>query len=220
MPSTADLVLWLMTTLVELFVLGLIIVQGMFRKFPFLNLYLLACIAANISRYAVYNNFGLASSNYVYTYYYTDALLSLTLFLSVCELTVRLVGAVIRTWKIILFCAGVFVFIVALSVSMAPFWDTHSVIELSANLFDASLLGIAALICFWSLRNRPANRIAARLVIVVAIYLSVIFLNYEACQYLPRAYDPSILSEMAGAWLPLGCGFALISNQRPPATEV
>ena len=66
MPSNADLVLWLMTTVVEVFVVCLSIDQGVFRKFPFLNLYLLVSIATSITRYVVFSNSGIASSNYVY----------------------------------------------------------------------------------------------------------------------------------------------------------
>jgi hypothetical protein len=58
---------------------------------------------------------------------------------------------------------------------------------------------------------------AARLVTVLCIYFCLNFLNAEAHrQNLSRAYDGNTLSEMAGAWLLLGFGFAFAfaSNQQ------
>lgn len=164
MRSTPDLALWLMTTVVELFVVCFTIAQRQFQKFPFLNVYLMASIATNISRYVVFRNFGMASSNYVYWYYFTDAMLTLFLFLSICELAVRLVGTKMRAWKIILLCASVFVVMAVLSLVQAPFRAMYFIVQFSENLFYACFFCIAALICFWALKSRPADRIGARLV--------------------------------------------------------
>jgi peptidoglycan/LPS O-acetylase OafA/YrhL len=222
-PSTADLALWLMTTVVELFVVCFTIAQRQFQKFPFLNLYLMASIATNISRYVVFHNFGMASSNYVYLYYFTDSVLTLFLFLSICELAVRLVGTEIRSWKIILLCVSVLAVMAVLSFVQAPFRAMYFIVQFSENLFYACFFGVAALICFWGLKNRPADRIAGRLVTVLCVYFCLTFLIFRAHQYLPRPSDAETLytmAAMAGAWLPLGCGFALVSNQRPRTKNV
>jgi hypothetical protein len=223
MPSTADLVLWLMTTVVELFVVCLIIVQRQFQKFPFLNLYLMASIATNISRFVVFQNLGMASINYVHLYYFTDAMLTLFLFLSICELAVRLVGPEIRSWKIIVWCVSVLVVMAVLSFVQAPFPAMHFSVQFSKNLFYACFFGAAALMCFWGLQNRPPNRIAGRLVTVLCVYFCLTFLISSAHQYLQRPSDAETLytmAAMASAWLPLGCGFALASNHRPQTKNV
>ena len=119
-----------------------------------------------------------------------------------------------RSWKLILLCASFFFLLAVLSFLVASPGRMFFIIQLSVNVFYACLLGIAALVCFWSLNNRPADRIAVRLVMVLSVYFCLTFLTGEARQYLPRAFDSHILYEMAGSWLPLGCGFALVSNQR------
>ena len=47
-----DLTLWMLTTLVEAFVVWLFLIRGLFRKFLFLNFYLLLSIMISIGRYA------------------------------------------------------------------------------------------------------------------------------------------------------------------------
>src|SRR5260370_17367568 len=88
MLPLADLTLWLLTTLVEIFVVCLFIIQGLFRKFLFLSFYFLLSVTISFGRYVLYD-FRFVS--YVYFYYLTDFLLTVFLFLSICELSVRLV---------------------------------------------------------------------------------------------------------------------------------
>jgi hypothetical protein len=91
MSSLADLTLWLLTTLVEIIVVYLFIIQGLFRKFLFLSFYFLLSVTISIGRCAIYH-YDVWSVFYFHFYYFTDALLSVFLFLSVCELSVRLVS--------------------------------------------------------------------------------------------------------------------------------
>jgi len=81
MPSLAELTLWLLTTLVEVFVVCLFFVQGLFRKFLFFNFYLLLSVTINTGRYAVLSYFGFYSSEYAYFYYFTDVVLTHSLHL-------------------------------------------------------------------------------------------------------------------------------------------
>jgi len=73
MWTLADQTLCLLTTLVEAYAVCLFLIQGLFRKFLFFNFYLLLRIFINIGRYYVLNQFGLASPEYRYFYYYSDA---------------------------------------------------------------------------------------------------------------------------------------------------
>src|SRR5215467_1543893 len=101
MLSLADLTLWLLTTLVEIIVVYLFIIQGLFRKFLFLSFYFLLSVTISIGRYALYR-YDFWSVAYFYFYYFTDALLTVFLFLSISELSVRLVGTKIRRQKVVL----------------------------------------------------------------------------------------------------------------------
>jgi hypothetical protein len=73
------------------------------------------------------------------------------------------------------------------------------------------MLGVEA----WKLRNDPDDRIAARFVSVLGVYFSLFVLAYGARQLAPDASGPNSLFPMIGAWLPLGCAFALVSQDSP-----
>jgi hypothetical protein len=100
MITLADLTLWLLTTFVEGFVVYLFVIQGLLRKFLFLNMYLLLSAVIGVARYAVYSHFGFLPDGVTYFYYSSEALLTIFLFLSICELSLVLVGTRIhrRRW--------------------------------------------------------------------------------------------------------------------------
>src|ERR1700747_2221933 len=89
MVTTFDLVMWLLTTLFEAFVACVFVLQGLSRKFRFLNLYFVLSVIVSVGRYVVFSYCGLASFEYVYFYYDTDVLLTLALLMSICELSVQ-----------------------------------------------------------------------------------------------------------------------------------
>ena len=72
------------------------------------------------------------------------------------------------------------------------------------------------LLWVWKLFKNPVDGIAARFVNVLGVYFLLFFLVYGA-----RAMSSSSavagldnLSSMMEVWLPLGCGFALVSEER------
>jgi len=212
----------MLTTLVEAFVACLFIIRGLFRKFVFLNFYLLLSVAISIGRYAVLTWFGLLSSAYAYFYYFSDALLTICLFLSICELSVRLVGTRVPRRRVVLLSAGALLAAAWFSFLLTPLSGsratTRFAFELSQNILFASGLSIV-LLWTWNLRNDPENRIAARFVSVLSVYFSLFFLAYGARQLAPQASGLHSLFPMMAAWLPLGCGFALVPQEQPRRTK-
>jgi len=91
-------------------------------------------------------------------------------------------------------------------------------VELSQNIFFACCLAIVLLLA-WRLRNDPEDQIAARFVNVLSVYFSVFFLIYGTRQFTPNVSSLNSLSPMMDAWLPLGCGFALVSHEQPRRTR-
>jgi hypothetical protein len=218
MLPLAELTLWLLTTLVEAFVVFLFLIQGLFRKFLLLNIYLLFSVTISMGRFAVLYHFGFTSSEYAHFYYFTDALLTLFLFLSLCELSVRLVGTKMARRKAALWGAGAllatswFSFLVV--SSRGTHVTTRFAVELSQNIFFVCCLAIV-LLWVWKLRNYPEDRIAARFVSVLSVYFSLFVLIYGAHQLAPQVSSLiHNLAPMMGAWLPLGCGFVLVSAEQ------
>src|SRR5690242_2516899 len=100
----------------------------------------------------------------------------------------------------------------SLEVTSVARFRAHFVFEFSQNIYVASCLGIAIL---WTRKwlNDPQDRTAARFVNVLTVYFSLFLLCHGVRQLAP--HDPSImksLGPMTGAWLPLGCGFALVDK--------
>jgi len=222
MLSLADLSLWLLTTLVQAFVVYLFLIQGLFRKFLFLNCYLLLSVTISLGRYFVFSHFGLASSAYAYFYYFTDAVLTLFLYLSICELGVRLMGTRISRKRVVLWSVSALFAMAWLSLSVASpsssRMATAFVVDLSQSIFFVCCLAIA-LLWAWKLRNDSNDRIADRLVNVLSVYFLLFLLVYGARQWTPHVSSLKTLYPMFSAWLPLGCGFALVSHEPPQRTK-
>src|SRR5271157_938090 len=220
MIRLADLTLWLLTTFVEGFVVYLFLIQGLLRKFLFLNVYLLLSAVIGVARYAVYSHFGFVPDGVTYFYFSSEALLTIFLFLSICELSLVLVGTRIQRRRIMLWSLGAFVLASLLSFSVAasggPGVTTRFLIELSQQIFYVCCIAVV-LLWAWKLRNDPADRIAARFANVLAAYFSLFLLIYGASQLTPHAPSLDCLYQMGFAWLPLGCGFAIVSHQ--PSTH-
>ena len=211
----------MLTKLVEAFAVWLFLIRGLFRRFLFLNFYLLLSVTISIGRYAVLSYFGIVSSGYAYFYYVSDALLVVSLFLSICELSMRLTGTRMPRTRIVLLSAGALFAAAFFSFSVASSSGsrvtTTFVFELSQNVFFACGF-VIVLLWAWKLRNDPDDRIAARFVSVLSVYFLLFFLAYGAHQLAPDASGLHSLFPMIGAWLPLGCAFALVSQDPPQRT--
>jgi hypothetical protein len=217
MLTLADQTFWLLTTLVEAFVVSIFLAQGLFRKFLCFNLYLLFATSINIARYAILHQFGFRSSEYGYFYYYSDALLTIFLFICVCELTRRVVGARMPWGKLVFWSTSAFVATAWFSFTIASSTG-HRIapryfLELSQNIYFVCCLAVF-LLGVWKLRNDSEDPVAARLVNVLVVNFLLFVLLYGARQAVPYDYSKfSNLYAMMGAWLPIGCGFALLAQQ-------
>jgi len=213
MLAPADQTFRLLTTVVEAFVVYLFLVQGLFRKFLFLNTYLLLLTSISVGRYAVLLWFGW-SQNYSYFYYYSDALLTLVLFICVCELSQRVVGPRMPCLRVLFWGAGAFLatagFTVAIASRLGHRMGAYVFFEFTQNIYFVCCL-VVFLLAVWKLRNDSEDRIAARLVNILFVYFSLFVLLYGAHQLVPHGSDLTNLHSMMGAWLPLGCGFVLVT---------
>jgi hypothetical protein len=217
MAHLADWTVCLLTTFVEAFVVYLSVTQGLFRKFIFLNSYLLLSVVIAGARWAMYAYVGSTSNGFYYFYFGSELLLTIALFLSVCELSVRLAGAKIDSGRIILWSAGALVVAAIASLPVAsrnPEGPTVFVFTLSQNVYYACCVAIVAL-WSWKLGNETEDRIAVRFVNVLSIYFSVYLVIDGASRFRVRIAALSSLDLMLLAWLPLGCGFAIVSQQQP-----
>ncbi len=193
--------------------------SGIVLQVPFAQLLFMLSVTISLGRYFVFSHFGFASSAYAYFYYFTDAALTLFLYLGICELGVRLMGTRISRKRAVLWSVSALLAMAWLSLSVASpggsRMATAFVVDLSQSIFFVCCLAIA-LLWAWKLRNDSNDRIADRLVNVLSVYFLLFLLLYGARQLTPHASSLNTLYPMFSAWLPLGCGFALVSHEPPP----
>ena len=91
---------------------------------------------------------------------------------------------------------------------------THFAFEFSQNIYFTSSL-VLLLLWLWRLRNDPDDFTAADLVNVMSIYFGLYLGMHFLTEFsLSHQFSFNMLGPMLGAWLPLGCGFAVASSER------
>jgi len=93
MPGPMATVIWLVGTALELAFVVCSVARNSFFKYFFLNLYILAVLTSSIGRCVFLQTFGQSSEQYRYIYFYTDALLTLALYIALISLYTRVFGA-------------------------------------------------------------------------------------------------------------------------------
>jgi hypothetical protein len=215
--SSVDLALWLLTTLVDGFVVYLFVLQGLFRRFVFLSLYFLLSVSISIAWCVTLCHFRFSSIEDGYFFFITYALSSVFLLLSVIELTLRITRTNMLRWKIIMWAGGILLAMACFGVASL----THTRVTMSFLVESSQnvllMCGFAVeLLWAWKLFKNPLDRVAARFVSVLGVYFLLFFLDYWATEISSRfnVVDLYNLPWMMSAWLPLGCGFTLVSQEQ------
>ena len=92
MPGPVANLIWCLGTAFELAFLVCSIYRRSFSRYLFLNLYFLLTLASSAFRHVVLLNSGIDSDEYRYTYFYSDAILTLVLYAALISLYSRVFG--------------------------------------------------------------------------------------------------------------------------------
>jgi hypothetical protein len=212
------LTLWLLSVLVEMFVVCLFASRKLVRRFLFLTFYLsLSCISS-ISEYVVAIRFGVDSGEYMYLYFSADTILTVFLFLSIGELGVRLATNEIAGSRVqfvvatALLASCCYAFLRLLTQPPTGSESFAFLNEFSEVVYFLCFLATFVL-WIWQIHKNPRDQIAVQIVRVLLVNTSLYFLLYLVLQFVPPAPDLSRLPMIMGAaWVPLGCGFAAVSE--------
>jgi hypothetical protein len=214
--SSVDLSLLLLTTLVDGFVVYLFLLQGLFRRFLFLSLYFLLSVTIGIAWCVTLFHFRFPSAKGRYFFYIAYALASVFLRLSVVQLGLCIGRTSMRRSKITMRAGGIL-------LAMACFGFASLTDAGMTRLFlvDSSesvrwRCGFAVVLLWvWKLLKNPVDGIAARFVNVLCVYFLMFFV-YRAGEIASSSAvaGRDNLAWMMSAWLPLGCGFALVSPEQ------
>jgi cytochrome bd-type quinol oxidase subunit 2 len=167
---------------------------------------MLLSVLADIARWLVLAKFGLKSEQYMHSYYYTDALLTVVLYLLLISLYSRVFGELrfakhmrLAAVVLLLGTAGFSYAVVAQSDDRLV---TSFAYELSQNLY---FVGIILTYLLWGaiLKLRETRTRLVQMVLSLGLYFSAYAASYALLNVTPEVRVVKYASPLLGCLLPL-----------------
>jgi len=211
-PGTMQYVVWLIGALLEAAVVVCAIKRSAFRRYFFLNLYMASEVVASAIRFEILQHYGFTSPNYAYFYFYSDALLTILLFLVLSSLYSEVFRELnaeryIQMGSVVLF-AGTALFSFAVVEQSSAKLLSHFVYEISQNLY---FVGLVLTYILWAaiLKLRETRTRLIQLVLSLGVYFSLYAANYALRNLYPSAEALfTVLNPLIGCFLPFAWAYA------------
>jgi hypothetical protein len=213
-PGPFEYTVWLLGALFEAGVVVCSLLRGPFRRYFTLNLYMSMSFLVSVGRYFVLARHGLASSEYIYFYYYSDAILTICLYFALMGLYAIVfeeLGAALnlRVFMMLLLI-GTTLFSYSVVHQSESRMVTHYIVEISQNLYFVGL--ILTYVLWAALLKLHESRVRViQIVLSLGVYFSINAANYA----LHNAY-PNLriiweyLPPVAGMLLPVAWIYAFM----------
>jgi hypothetical protein len=201
-----DYALWFACALLEAGVVVCALYRRSFARYLTLNLYMLTALLLTVGRFVVFASFGLTSHEYLYFYYYSDALLTICLYFALMQLYARVfeemgVSRYLRVGAILLL-GGTALFSYQVVMNSSHKMVTRFVVELSQNLY---FVGVVLTYLLWGavVKMRETRARLIHLVLGLGVYFSAFAANYALRNMFPQSsviwmYVPPLMA----IWLP------------------
>jgi hypothetical protein len=202
MPGPLALAIWYVGIALEIAFVVSSIARKSFFRYIFLNAYFLLGLGSDAGRYVFLSKFGQGSDQYRFAYFYTDALLTLALYLALISLYSCVFGELrfnryVRFGAVILLL-GTALFSYAVVVQSERRLATTFAYELSQNLY---FVGLVLTYILWGamLKLRETRTRVVQFVLALGLYFSA----YAACYALGNISNQySVVQYLSGA---IGC---------------
>jgi hypothetical protein len=165
----------------------------------------------SVGRYQVLSRFGLRSSEYKYFYYYSDAVLTIFLYLALITLYLHVfdemkVEKYVRLAAMILL-AGTALFSYAVVQQSSSRLLTGFVYELSQNLY---FVGLVLTYVLWGavLKLRETRTQLIQLVLSLGVYFSAFAATFALKNMFPNLESVTYIAPVFGCLLPLAWAYA------------
>jgi hypothetical protein len=211
MLGPLDYVIWFAGFALQACVVVYSFLRKSFLRYLGINLYMMAATASTVGGFLILQKFGFSSYEYLYFYYYGDALLTVLLYLAVIGLYTLVfeqlgIGRYIRGGAVILLCAtaGFSLLVVQKNIDQLT---SRFVVELSQNLF---FVGLVLSYTLWIavLKLRVTSTRLVHLVLSVGVYFSAHTAFYSLRNFAPEAFaQVRWISPWLGLILPLAWAF-------------
>jgi len=211
-PGTMQYVVWLVGALLEAGVVVCAIKRKAFRRYLFLNLYMASEVVASAIRFEILQHYGFTSLTYAYFYYYSDALLTILLFLVLSSLYSEVFRELnaeryVQMGSVALF-AGTALFSFAVVEQFSDKLLSRFVLEISQNLY---FVGLLLTYILWAaiLKLRETRTRLIQLVLSLGVYFSLYAANYALRNLYPSAEALfTVLNPLIGCFLPFAWAYA------------
>lgn len=199
--GTGDYAVWGITLILEVYILVRAILYKDFLRYLSLNLFVAAMVVRDVSGFWVIREYGFSSPQYTFVYYYTDAILTILMFLTIMHLYYQVfremhVGKYVRVGTFALL-AGTALFAYGVVQSNTDHLTSRFVIEMSQDLY---FVGVVLTYLLWAavFKLRETRARLVQLVLALGIYFSG-----AAAVYALRNMFPSVhqLAAFAGTLL-------------------
>ncbi len=212
MSGSAAFVLLSLGTLLEALVVVSAIRRKLFRRYFFLNLYMILCAAASLGRWQVLKQEGLKSLSYRYFYFYSDAVLTIILFFALTSLYVYVFEEMkleryFRLGAVVLL-GGTCWFSYAVVSQSSHKMLTYFAFELSQNLY---FVGLVLTYVLWAaiLNLRETRTLLVQLVLSLGVYFGASAATYSVSNLHPMLFSyVHNMMPIMGCLLPLSWAYA------------
>ena len=211
MPGSIGYVIWFLGAGLEVSVVVCALAKHSFRRYLCLNLYMLFSFLVSVGRFYVLNQYRLGSSEYKYFYYYSDALLTIFLYLALITLYLHVfdemkVEKYVRLAAIILL-AGTALFSYGVIEQSSHKMLTGFVYELSQNLY---FVGLVLTYVLWGaiLKLRESRTQLIQLVLSLGVYFSAFAATFALENMFPNLQFFTYIVPVFGCLLPLAWAYA------------
>ena len=189
------------------------LIRGSFLRYFFLNLYVILSMCADLIRQVVLRFYALDSPQYMYWYFYTDCLLTITLFVAVISLASRVFAELnlsryVRLVAVFLLLgtAGFTYAVVAQSTDLLA---TRFALELSQNLY---FVGLVLTYLLWGavLKLHETRTRLVQMVLSLGLYFSAYAGSYALVNVAPNYEILKYLAPILGCFLPISWALTIM----------
>ena len=211
MPGSIGYTIWFLGSLLEVCVVVSALAKDSFRRYLFLNIYMLFSFLISLGRYYVLNHFGLRSIEYKYFYFYSDAVLTIFLYLALITLYLHVfdemkVERYVRLAAVLLL-VGTVLFSYGVVQQSQNKMLTGFFFELSQNLY---FVGLVLTYVLWGaiLKLRETRTQLIQLVLSLGIYFSAFAATFALGNMFPNFQFFGYVVPVFGCLLPLAWAYA------------
>lgn len=208
-----DYALLIVDLCVEVCALAILLKKKAFSKHFTLVLFLSASIAVGIGRYFVLVADGFTSNTYLYFYFFSDALLIISLYFVLMSLYLHVfsdmnVGKLVRAGAVLLLAGTAFISYYMVSTS-ADKLVTYFVMEMSQNLY---FVGVVLTYVLWGamMKLRENRSRLMQLVLSMGVYFSAFAGSYALGNLYPDLVIWRYVSHLMVTWLPISWAYTFM----------